>query len=121
MTEKPEVGQRVTGKVGSIREFGAFVEFLGGAQEALIHVSELSDEYVDNPEDVVSVGDELEFEIINVDPTGKVKGSRKAVILKDRGEEYTAPKPRGGGKGGRGGRDRKGGGRGGKGGGRKRD
>ncbi|MCA8911312.1 MAG: hypothetical protein KDB82_06385, partial [Planctomycetes bacterium] len=66
--------------------------------------------------------------IINVDPTGKVKGSRKAVILKDRGEEYKAPAPRGGGgRGGdRGGRGRGGdrGGRGGRGGdrgGRKRD
>jgi polyribonucleotide nucleotidyltransferase len=90
-----------------MREFGAFIEFDG--KEALIHVSELSDGYVEKPEDVVAVGDELEFEIINVDPTGKIKGSRKAVILKDRGEEDSAPKPRTGGRdrGGRpGGRDR---------------
>ena len=120
MTAKPEVGQRVKGKVGSIREFGAFVEFNDGAQEALIHVSELSDEYVDNPEDACKVGDEFEFEIINVDPTGKVKGSRKAVILKDRGEEYKAPAPRGGGRGGDRGRGR-GGDRGGRGGGRRRE
>jgi polyribonucleotide nucleotidyltransferase len=112
MTEKPEVGQRVSGVVGSIREFGAFVEF-NDVNEALIHVSELSDQYVDKPEDVVNVGDEIEFEIINVDPTGKIKGSRKAVILKDRGEEYTAPAPRerSGGRGGPRGGDR--GGRGG--------
>ncbi|MCA8937413.1 MAG: polyribonucleotide nucleotidyltransferase, partial [Planctomycetes bacterium] len=124
MTLKPVVGSRVLGKVGSIREFGAFVEFNGGAQEALIHVSELSDEYVENPDDAVKVGDEFEFEIINVDPTGKVKGSRKAVILKDRGEEYKPPAPRtGGGRGGdRGGRSGggRGGDRGGRGG-RKRD
>jgi polyribonucleotide nucleotidyltransferase len=122
MTKKPNVGERVKGKVGSIREFGAFVEFNGGANEALIHVSELSDSYVENPDDAVKVGDEFEFEIIGVDPTGKVKGSRKAVILKDRGEEYKAPAPRErsggggrggdrGGRGGGGGRDR--GGRGG--------
>jgi polyribonucleotide nucleotidyltransferase len=122
MTKKPNVGERVKGKVGSIREFGAFVEFNGGANEALIHVSELSDTYVENPDDAVKVGDEFEFEIIGVDPTGKVKGSRKAVILKDRGEEYKAPAPRErsggggrggdrGGRGGGGGRDR--GGRGG--------
>jgi len=114
MTVKPEIGQRKSGVVGSIREFGAFVEF-EDVHEALIHVSELSDSYVDNPEDVVKVGDEIEFEIINVDPTGKIKGSRKAVILKDRGEEYVAAPPRersGGGRGGdRGGRG--GGGRGG--------
>ncbi len=113
MTEKPEIGQRVKGTVGSMREFGAFIEFDG--KEALIHVSELSDGYVEKPEDVVAVGDELEFEIINVDPTGKIKGSRKAVILKDRGEEYSAPKPR------TGGRDRgRGGDRGGRPGGRDR-
>jgi polyribonucleotide nucleotidyltransferase len=112
MTEKPEIGKRYQGKVGSIREFGAFVEF-NGVLEALIHVSELSDGYVEKPEDVVKVGDELEFEVINVDPTGKIKGSRKAVLLKDRGEEYKAPAPRTGGSrdrgrpGGRGGdRDR---------------
>jgi polyribonucleotide nucleotidyltransferase len=114
MTKKVQVGERVHGTVGSIREFGAFVNFNGGSHEALIHVSELSDEYVENPEDAVKVGDEFEFEVINVDPTGKIKGSRKAVILKDRGEEYKAPAPRersGGGRGGdRGGR---GGGRGG--------
>jgi polyribonucleotide nucleotidyltransferase len=117
MTEKPEVGQRVSGVVGSIREFGAFVEF-NDVNEALIHVSELSDQYVDNPEDVVKVGDEIEFEIINVDPTGKIKGSRKAVILKDRGEEYSAPAPRerSGPRGGGGRGDRRGGDRGGRGG-----
>ncbi|RIK62904.1 MAG: polyribonucleotide nucleotidyltransferase [Planctomycetota bacterium] len=106
MMTKPEVGQRVTGRVTSMREFGAFVEF-GVGQEALVHVSQLSDGYVEKPEDVVKVGDEIEVEIINVDPTGKVKASRKAVILKDRGEEYTPELGRGGG----GGRDR--GGRGG--------
>ncbi|MBX3460267.1 MAG: polyribonucleotide nucleotidyltransferase [Planctomycetes bacterium] len=115
MTEKPEIGQRFKGKVGSMREFGAFVEF-NGALEALIHVSELSDGYVEKPEDVVKVGDEIEFEVINVDPTGKIKGSRKAVLLKDRGEEYKAPAPRAGG------RDRgRGGDRGGRGGGRDRE
>jgi polyribonucleotide nucleotidyltransferase len=128
MTKKPIIGERVMGRVGSIREFGAFVEFNGGANEALIHVSELSDSFVENPDDAVSVGDEFEFEIINVDPTGKIKGSRKAVILKDRGEEYKAPAPRersgggrpggrGGDRGGRGGGGRSGGG----GGGRRRD
>ena len=122
MTKKPTVGERVHGTVGSIREFGAFVSFNDGATEALIHVSELSDSFVDNPESVCKVGDEFDFEIIGVDPTGKVKGSRKAVILKDRGEEYKPPAPRersGGRSGGRGG-DR-GGRSGGGGGGRRRD
>ncbi|MBP9891263.1 MAG: polyribonucleotide nucleotidyltransferase [Planctomycetes bacterium] len=113
MTVKPEVGARMLGKVTSMREFGAFVEFSVG-QEALVHVSQLSDGYVEKPEDVVKIGDEIMVEIIGVDPMGKVKASRKAVILKDRGEEYVPELGRSGG-GGRGG-DR--GGRGGRGGGR---
>jgi polyribonucleotide nucleotidyltransferase len=108
MTTKPDVGARYKGKIGSMREFGAFVEFSGG-QEAMIHVSELAEGYVEKPEDVVKVGDEIEFEVIAVDAMGKIKGSRKAVILKDRGETYVARVP-----GGRGGRDRDRGGRGGR-------
>ncbi|MCF6227920.1 MAG: polyribonucleotide nucleotidyltransferase [Planctomycetes bacterium] len=92
MTVKPEVGERHLGKVNSIREFGAFVSF--GSHEALIHISELSDGFLDKPEDACAVGDEFDFEIIGVDGQGKVKGSRKAVILKDRGEEYKIPAPR---------------------------
>ena len=105
MMVRAEVGQRYKGKVTSIREFGAFVEISPGS-EALVHVSQLSDTYVDNPESVCKIGDEMEVEIIGVDPTGKVKASRKAVILKDRGEEYVPELGRsGGGRGGdRGGR-----------------
>ncbi|MCC6572511.1 MAG: polyribonucleotide nucleotidyltransferase [Planctomycetes bacterium] len=111
MTAKPELGSRIRGKVTSMKEFGVFVEF-NGAQEAMCHVSELSDGYVEKPEDVVKMGDELDFEIINVDATGRVKVSRKAVILKDRGEQYTPAPPRersggGGGRGGRGGGHRR--------------
>ncbi|MCC6464606.1 MAG: polyribonucleotide nucleotidyltransferase [Planctomycetes bacterium] len=109
MTTKPEIGSRHMGKVTSMREFGAFVTF-NESQEAMIHVSELAESYVEKPEDVVKMGDEFHFEIINVDPTGKVKGSRKAVILKDRGEEYVAKVP--GGRGDRGGRGGDRGGRG---------
>ncbi|MBK9973279.1 MAG: polyribonucleotide nucleotidyltransferase [Planctomycetes bacterium] len=121
-TTKPDVGARYKGKVGSMREFGAFVEFSGG-QEAMIHVSELAEGYVEKPEDVVKIGDEIEFEVIGVDMTGKIKGSRKAVILKDRGETYTPKLPggRGGDRGGRGGRGGDRGGRGGDRGGRDRD
>ena len=100
------------GKVVSIRDFGAFIEVLPG-QEALCHVSELSMDYVNNPEDVCKVGDEMEVKVINIDDTGRIKVSRKAVL-----DPNWEPQPerKGGGRsgGGRDGGNRGGGGRGGR-------
>jgi polyribonucleotide nucleotidyltransferase len=107
ITEDVENGKVYMGKVVSIRDFGAFIEVLPG-QEALCHVSELSMDYVSNPEDVCKVGDEMEVKVINVDDTGRIKVSRKAVL-----DPNWEPQPerKGGGRSG-GGRD-SGGGRGG--------
>ena len=58
LTAEVEVGKIYTGKVVTIRDFGAFVEILPG-QDGLCHVSELSGQYVKNVEDVCKVGDEL--------------------------------------------------------------
>ncbi len=60
------VNQNVTGKVVRIEKFGAFVD-IGAERPGLIHVSELSDDYISSPEDKVSVGDEIEARIIGVD------------------------------------------------------
>lgn len=79
ITEDVENGKVYMGKIVSIRDFGAFVEVLPG-QEALCHVSELSMDYVSNPEDVCKVGDEMEVKVINIDDTGRIKVSRKAVL-----------------------------------------
>ncbi len=105
ITAEAEVGRIYEGKVVSIKEFGAFVEIARG-MEGLCHVSELDDEYVSNPEDVVNVGDTIKVKCVYVDPTGKVKLSRKAVIREEKGlpvDEYKPPQ-RGGGRdrGGRG-------------------
>jgi polyribonucleotide nucleotidyltransferase len=122
-TQNPEIGDRFTGTVRSIRDFGAFIEILPGV-EGLCHVSELDTGYVSEVSDVISMGDEVEVEVINVDDRGKVKVSRKAVMIANGAtpEEGDGPnhEERGdrpsGGRGDRGGRDResvpRGGGRG---------
>jgi small subunit ribosomal protein S1 len=63
---KYHVGDRVKGRVTNITEFGAFVE-LEPDIEGLIHVSELSKEKVSSPGDVVSVGEDVEAVVINVE------------------------------------------------------
>ncbi|MEM7453360.1 MAG: 30S ribosomal protein S1 [Planctomycetota bacterium] len=61
-----QAGQLVTGKVTKITNFGVFVGLEDGL-EGLLHISELADHKVENPEDVVNVGDELEVKILRVD------------------------------------------------------
>jgi polyribonucleotide nucleotidyltransferase len=103
-----EVGKVYEGPIVDVRDFGVFVQILPN-QDGMIHVSELSDGYVDHPSDVVKQGDVVKAKCIAVDETGRVKLSRKAAILEERGETYEVA-PRGGGRGGGG---RGGGGRGG--------
>jgi small subunit ribosomal protein S1 len=72
-------GQLVTGKVTKITNFGVFVGLEAGL-EGLLHISELADHKVENPEDVVKVGDEIEVKILRVDPEERKIGlSRKRV------------------------------------------
>jgi len=64
---KYKVGQRVKGKVTRITPFGAFVK-LDDRVDGLVHISELSSKKVDNPEEILGVGDESEFKIISLEP-----------------------------------------------------
>ena len=75
-----EVGKIYKGKVKGIATFGAFVEILPG-KEGLVHISELAPNKVDRVEDVLSMGDEVEVKCIGVDPQGKIKLSRKQLLL----------------------------------------
>jgi polyribonucleotide nucleotidyltransferase len=76
----PEVGEVYTGKVKNITTFGAFVEIMPG-KEGLLHVSEIDWTRVNNVEDVLKVGQELEVKLMEVDAkTGKLKLSRKALL-----------------------------------------
>ena len=79
LTTEVEVGKIYTGKVVSIRDFGAFIEILPG-QDGLCHVSELDEKYVKNVTDVVKVGDTVTAKVISIDEQGRVKLSRKAAM-----------------------------------------
>lgn len=82
LTTVPEVGEVYKGKVKNIVAFGAFVEILPG-KEGLLHISELEWRRVDNVEDILKVGDEVEVKLIEVDKkSGKLKLSRKALLEK---------------------------------------
>src|SRR2546426_931032 len=77
---KYPIGSRVKGKVTKVADFGAFVEIEPGI-EGLVHVSELRDERVENPRDVVKEGDELDVKVIDMDPhERKVALSVKAAL-----------------------------------------
>jgi ribosomal protein S1 len=61
-----KVGQSIKGEVIRIENFGAFVD-IGAERAGLVHVSEMGDEYVKDPNDVVKVGDQLTVTIVEVD------------------------------------------------------
>jgi polyribonucleotide nucleotidyltransferase len=84
MTEEIKVGRIYTGKVNSIKDFGAFIEIAPG-KDGLCHISELSDGFVKNVTDVCKVGDVLEVKVIAVDDQNRVKLSRKAVLAQKEG------------------------------------
>ncbi|MEC7624033.1 MAG: polyribonucleotide nucleotidyltransferase, partial [Pseudomonadota bacterium] len=115
IVEEAEVGKIYNGKVVNIVDFGAFVNFMGG-KDGLVHVSEMKNERVEKPTDVVSEGQEVKVKVLEIDNRGKVRLSMR-VVDQETGEELedTRPprEPRGdrgprGGGGGRGG-DRRGG------------
>lgn len=78
----PEVGDVYEATVKSIKEFGAFVEFLPGKQ-GLLHISEIMWKRLESMEGVLNEGDKVKVKIIGTDPkTGKFKLSRKAILPK---------------------------------------
>ncbi|HEU4436401.1 MAG TPA: polyribonucleotide nucleotidyltransferase, partial [candidate division Zixibacteria bacterium] len=79
MVEEPEIGRIYEGKVRRIAAFGAFVEILPGT-DGLIHISELDTKRVARVEDVLKLGDMVTVKVIGIDPEGKVRLSRKAVL-----------------------------------------
>lgn len=83
LTEEVEVGKIYDGTVKRIEKFGAFVEVLKG-KDGLVHVSELSDKYVKNVEDVVSVGDKMRVKVIEIDRQNRINLSRKAVLNEEK-------------------------------------
>jgi polyribonucleotide nucleotidyltransferase len=111
-----EVGKNYEGKVTKVLEIGCVVEILPGL-DGLVHVSQLDTKRVENVSDVVQLGQNMKVKVIEVEPNGRVRLSRKAVIMEENGEEINladfgkTPPKRDGARGGRGGRggDRRGG------------
>lgn len=66
-----EVGSKVKGKVTGITNFGAFVELEAG-KTGLVHISEVADSYVKDINEHLSVGEEVEVRVINVEKDGKI-------------------------------------------------
>jgi polyribonucleotide nucleotidyltransferase len=85
ITAVPEIGKTYLGTVQRIADFGAFVEILPGT-DGLLHVSEIADYRVRDVRDELHEGQQLLVKVINVDPSGKIRLSRKAVLKDERAE-----------------------------------
>ena len=85
LTAEPEEGAIYKGKVVKVVDFGAFVNFFG-AKDGLVHVSQMKNERVGHPKDVVAEGQEVWVKLMGFDDRGKVRLSMK-VVDQDSGEE----------------------------------
>ena len=91
LTATPELNKTYLGKVQRITDFGAFVEIMPGT-DGLLHVSEIANHRVKDVRDELKEGQQVMVKVINIDPTGKIRLSRKA-LLADEGKEGGAAKP----------------------------
>ncbi|WP_114521811.1 polyribonucleotide nucleotidyltransferase [Altererythrobacter sp. ZODW24] len=91
IVEEAEVGKIYNGKVVNIVDFGAFVNFMGG-KDGLVHVSEMKNERVEKPGDVVSEGQEVKVKVLEIDQRGKVRLSMR-VVDQETGEELEDTRP----------------------------
>jgi polyribonucleotide nucleotidyltransferase len=80
LTQVPELGKIYTGTVRRIEAYGAFVEIMPGT-DGLVHISELAPYRVREVTDLLKEGDEIEVKVVNIDEQGKIRLSRKAVIM----------------------------------------
>ncbi len=79
ITKEVEPGTVYMGVVKRVVDFGAIVEILPGV-DGLCHVSQLSDTYIKKVTDVVKEGDEIPVKVIEVEPNGRIRLSRKAAL-----------------------------------------
>ena len=85
-----EVGNKLKGKVTGIKKFGAFVELPEG-KSGLVHISEVADNYVENVEDHLSVGDEVEVKVLTIADDGKISLSIKKAKYRPRRPQQSKP------------------------------
>jgi polyribonucleotide nucleotidyltransferase len=79
LTATPELNKTYLGKVQRITDFGAFVEIMPGT-DGLLHVSEIANHRVKDVRDELKEGEQVLVKVINIDPTGKIRLSRKALL-----------------------------------------
>jgi len=92
ITEDPVVGKTYLGRVSGVKEFGAFVEILPG-RDGLVHISELSDSFVQKVDDICKLGDEMLVKILSIDDQGKIRLSRKAALKEPESQTDTRTSP----------------------------
>jgi polyribonucleotide nucleotidyltransferase len=84
LTATPELNKTYLGKIQRITDFGAFVEIMAGT-DGLLHVSEIANHRVKDVRDELKEGEQILVKVINIDPTGKIRLSRKALLQPEEG------------------------------------
>ena len=93
LTATPELNKTYLGTVERITDFGAFVQIMPGV-DGLLHVSEIAIHRVKDVRDELKEGDQLLVRVINIEPsTGKVRLSRKALLIEEQGGTYEPAPP----------------------------
>ncbi len=82
LTATPELNKTYLGKIQRITDFGAFVEIMAGT-DGLLHVSEIANHRVKDVRDELKEGEQILVKVINIDPTGKIRLSRKALLQEE--------------------------------------
>ncbi len=91
ITMEAEIGKIYTGKVVSMVDFGAFVNFMGG-KDGLVHISEIKNERVANVKEVLTEGQQVKVKVLAIDERGKVRLSMR-LVDQDSGEELPDTRP----------------------------
>jgi polyribonucleotide nucleotidyltransferase len=89
LTATPELNKTYLGKVQRITDFGAFVEIMPGV-DGLLHVSEIAHYRVKDVRDELKEGEQVMVKVINIDPSGKIRLSRKALLQPPAADEKQA-------------------------------
>jgi polyribonucleotide nucleotidyltransferase len=84
ITRDLTVGEIYTGRVVRIVPFGAFIELMPG-RDGLLHISQIARERIERVEDVLRMGEEVQVKVIEIDPQGKVRLSRKDLLAPSEG------------------------------------
>ena len=96
LTATAELNKTYMGKVQRITDFGAFVEIMPGI-DGLLHVSEIARHRVNDVRDELQEGEQVLVKVINIDPSGKIRLSRKALLAEEEGDAGAGRPPAEGG------------------------